>query len=104
MQDSTAGSQHGRDESGTRSKRAKKRKRKNRLRESGDAKSDEQGEDESILLKYNRAMEDLVQGQPGLVGVTALGLLEGVQYLLIIAPSGYVSVARTNPTAHSPAR
>lgn len=41
-------------------------------------------EDESILLKYNRAMEYLVQGQPGVVGVTALGLLEGVQYLLII--------------------
>lgn len=27
-------------------------------------------EDESILLKYNRVMEYLVQGQPGVVGVT----------------------------------
>ena len=41
-------------------------------------------EDESIVLKYERGMQDLVQGQPGAVGVVALGLMEGVQYALII--------------------
>ena len=41
-------------------------------------------EDESILLKYDRGMQYLVQGRPGVVGVVALGLTEGVQYALII--------------------
>ena len=41
-------------------------------------------EDESIVLKYERGMQYLVQGQPGVVGVAALGLMEGVQYALII--------------------
>ena len=41
-------------------------------------------EDESIVLRYEREMQYVVQGQPGVVGVAALGLTEGVQYALII--------------------